>query len=261
MPFLRFRAGLEVSRRGLAIICAAGAVSAWAGISSAAVSLPTTGGSGTPSGDSAGFLGIPAADLTFENQQNSPVGTFTVNSGGLVFDLEFYIQTTIYKDTSVNPAGTMDFIYQLHNISDDNADTIIGDSINRLTLQSFAGYGVTADYQFGSGSSAVGGDGGLDAPPLEIDRSTSPGAVVGFDFSGPGQQTTLLPGSYSDNLYVITNSTSYTTGTASVIGGLGQSTPTQVPFGAALSVPEPASLGMLAIMGSSLLGRRRRRNR
>jgi len=256
MQFLKARNMKRTWMRYVAPACAAALLLAANGIASAAVVLPLTGGSGYPDGNGAAF---PSAGETYQTTINSPVEYVTTPLGpGSVYDLRFYIQTQIYT----TPAGTVDFVYQVHNISDNNNSTSYGDSVDRLSVQSFAGYAVTADYLASTGSSSAGND----VAPVTIDRSTPDGSVVGFNFQDYNSQnlfqyTTLIPGAYSDYLVVRTNSTTWQNGTASVIGGeVGQVT-VQVPFGAIVSVPEPASLGLIALAGSSLLARRRRSGR
>jgi len=260
MHLLNSRLSKNLAGRYAPVACGVGMMLLGGAVASAAVSLPLTGGMGYPDGDSAGFVNDQSnmneqyittiTSLTDDEQTN--IGTA---QNPVYYDLKFYITTSIYRNM---PTGDIDFVYQVHNVSDDNQNTIYGDSVTRLTLQSFAGYSVTADYIPNTGMSSATND----VLPIEIDRSTPDGSVVGYNFQGYDdtntfQATTLIPNSYSDYLVVRTDATTYTDGTASVIGGHVGEVQVQVPFGVT-SVPEPASAGLLTLVGSALLGRRRR---
>jgi len=155
---------------------------------------------------------------------------------GVPFD--FTLVTNVYTE----PSGTVDFTYQLTNTGGSGAN-----SFDRMTLGSFLGYSVDADYDAGTGNVAPG----------EVDRSAS-GAVVGYDFAsmysydnsspvGPGQETDLM--------IVKTDSSTWHMGSATVIDSASDSVSTQVPFGVVV-VPEPGSLALIAL-SLGVLARRR----
>ena len=158
--------------------------------------------------------------------------------GGLAFD--FSLTTTVYNDPST---GGDDFVYVLTNTAPNNINS---DSFDRLTLSSFAGYSVDADY---AANSPLPGD----VAPSEVDRSTD-GSVLGYTFSA-----LVNPTEATDSLVVLTDSATYTYGSATVIDSDYGSVLTNVPYGAqVILVPEPASLGMIAL-SLGVLARRRRR--
>jgi hypothetical protein len=237
------------------------------GVASASLTvvLPESGGSGFPDGSGANFPNTyestnPLALLDDYTSTVSGISTPVPGDPGAVYDLKFFIETKVYQTA---PGGTLDFVYQVHNVSDDNESTTFGDIINRLTLESFANYGVTANYIYGNGG--VGSSPNItvqDMPPVDVDRSGTNGSVVGYDFDGYDagnnyHETPLLANTFSDQLVVRTDATAYSPGTATVDGGHGLSNIAQVPYPMTNGVPEPASLGVLAISGAALLGRRR----
>ena len=229
----------------------------------AAILLPTddSPGSGSLSG---GGAEVPynvnnSVDVQIYNHLSSEESTSQVfdnvpgdpSQGTYTYDLKFEVNTTIYRNTNSN---TLDFVYQIYNLSDDNGIDTYGDTILSLTLQSFAGYSVLADYEYNTGAGPVT----TDVAPVSADRTGTNGAIVGFGFSDLSTVSTLIPDATSDYLVVSTNATAYTDGTASVLGGLGVSGQIQVPFGVAQSVPEPTSMLLAGLSGCALLSRRRR---
>ncbi len=247
---------LRLSNWKVSSACAVGIALVSTQIASATL-IPnlSNGASITPSGNSTFFADQANGYESTVATVQSPYGYSSVNVGGDTVDLQFYIYTTIYKDTQT---GTLDFVYQLFNDSVNNQSTYFGDSITRMTVSSFAGYTLEANYNPNTGSSTS--PSGSDVKPVEIDRSTYPGSVVGFQFASQDltQGNPVGPGAYTDYLVVRTNSTSYTQGTAAVQGALNSITDVTVPYGSPVPVPEPASLGMVGIVGAALLGRRRR---
>jgi hypothetical protein len=200
-----------------------------------AIVLPATGGSGMPTGTFtlAGETHLPAFDLTTTYS--------AVLSHGLLFD--FSLSTSVYSNPST---GGLDFVYQLTNTGPNNSTA---DTFERLTLNSFANFTTDVDYEANTGligqpspNAPVPGD----VPAMEVDRSTN-GSVVGFVLTQP-----LTPTSQTDEFIVRTNATEVTLGSASVIDGFQGSAITEVP-----AVPEPASMGLVAV-SLGLLARRRR---
>jgi hypothetical protein len=172
------------------------------------------------------------------------VTTFSGTKHGLVFD--FSLTTNVYH----NPVtGGDDFVYQLTNTGPNNAST---DTFDRLTLSSFLGFSVDADYQANTGSiNSIPGD----VAPNEVDRS-SDGSVVGYSFNNDP----IGPMSNTDLLVVRTNSSSFHMGSATVIDNDQGSVITQVPFGTTVNnnVPEPTSIGLIAASLGLMAARRRR---
>jgi hypothetical protein len=145
----------------------------------------------------------------------------------------------IQGDTS-NLLGGLTFTYVLTN------DATSIDSLDRITVSSFAGFSADASYQ------ATGGT----APTL-VTRAVS-GDVVGFNFIagiGPGA---LAPGATSAKLVVQTDATTYARVSASVIDSTVATTDSFAPASSGGSIPEPATLSLAAAGAMALLIRRRR---
>jgi hypothetical protein len=189
--------------------------------------------------------GLPAGDVYIPGALETEPFTGYNAQGQIVF--EGTVTSMVYADPSEpsfagNPAG-LDFVYQLTNNTDGMTPD---DPIDRLSLSSFASFQTDVDYLGGTGNVA----------PTTADRSSIPGSIVGFNFPvgamvGIGQNT--------DYLVVETDASTYVQGTASVIDGGTGSTHSDAPVAATvLTVPEPATFGLLAVVGGMLLGRRRR---
>ena len=187
-----------------------------------------------------------------DNYVTSQTKTFNGTSHGMVFD--FSLTTTVYFNPST---GGDDFAYQLTNTGPNDSNS---DSFDRLTLSSFLGYSVDADYQSNTGmvqtlspnpsdnSSLIAGD----VAPTEVDRSSN-GAVVGYSFPAGNP---VGPQEVTDFLIVRTDSSTYHMGSATVIDNANGSVITEVPFGVQV-VPEPGSLAMIAVSLGLMVRRRR----
>lgn len=69
----------------------------------------------------------------------------------------------------------------------------------------------------------------------------------------------VTPGMSSDYLVIETDASTFVQGTASVIDGGSGYTNSDAPVATTiLTVPEPATFGLLTLVGGILLGRRRR---
>jgi hypothetical protein len=181
-------------------------------------------------------------------------GTVTHGRSTMVFD--FSLLANVY----LNPTSHgYDFVYQLTNTGANNTNS---DSFDRITMSSFAGYSVDADYDASTGMvendpegvppSNISSLSPGDVAPDEVDLS-SDGSVVGYSFPLGGE---VAPQEVTDYLIVRTDSASYTMGSATVIDALQGSVPTQVPFGAVVQVPEPGSIALI-VVSLGLLARRR----
>jgi hypothetical protein len=170
---------------------------------------------------------MPAGTI-IKNQTNPFTGT---NGATTVFTGT--IQSVVIVDAST---GDDDFVYQLSN----NAGST--DTIDKLTLDSFAGFTTNIGYVPGN------------TEPTYVTRSTD-GSTLGFNFLGPE----ILQGTSSDFLVVMTNSTSWVEGNGSVIdGGIGSAAVTVPTFSIMNNVPEPTTASLISIGGALLMARRRR---
>jgi hypothetical protein len=142
------------------------------------------------------------------------------------------LTSSVWLDSAT---GFMTFTYQLTNAA------ASPNAITRMTIDDFTGFTTDASFQTPAGGLA----------PSSADRLLA--HVVGFSFLGaPVGLGALAPGTTSAVLVVQTNAPAFVPRFASVIDG-GQ-VPDVLSFGPA--IPEPASLGLLALVGG-LLARRR----
>jgi hypothetical protein len=149
--------------------------------------------------------------------------------------------STVYSGDSTNPYGGLTFTYQLIN----NALPSPAGDIDRLTINSYAGFSVNGSYQSPSGN----------VLPTLVDRDLA-GDVVGFSFLNlPGGlgNGPLHKGFTSALLVLQTNATAYQSTMAAVIDGSTVNVPT---FGPMANIPEPgsfvlAAIGLVALAGWS----------
>jgi hypothetical protein len=157
--------------------------------------------------------------------------TLPVNSlSGAVFGT---MTSAVYR----NQFGTLDFYYQYVNGAG-------SDPINRITMNSFRGFTTDVGYR----TTAIGPFVAGTVEPDEANRSFS-GSVVGFDFDPP---VAIPSGATSRVLVVRTNATDFRNGWTSVINGGATTVAAFAP------VPEPTTLGALALGALGLLRRRKR---
>ena len=179
--------------------------------------------------------------------ENDPTGG-TLIAGGtpLSFTSATFsgtLTTDVISGDPSNPYGGLTFTYLLSN------DSVSPDQIERLTINSFAGFQTDVSYQ----TPAIG------TIPDISDRSGS-GNTMGFSFNGPpvSMLGTLLPGHSSALLVIQTDATHYTSTTANVIDGSVTSVAT---YGPIAMIPEPSSMVLagLGFVALAAVGYRRRR--
>ena len=109
-----------------------------------------------------------------------------------------------YSGDTNNPLGGETFVYRITNGSGSL------NSIERATIDSFAGFTTDVGYVSGTG----------DAAPADASRGSS-GDIIGFDFKPfPGTVgTAIAPGQMTDLLVIRTNSPTFTASTLSLIDG------------------------------------------
>jgi len=207
------------------IVCAALAAG-FGMVSSANAALIAPGGTYIFSPSDAEL--VPSGTV-IKSQTNNFTGT---NGSSTVFTGS--IESEVIADANT---GDNDFVYLVSN------NTLSPDSIDRLSLDSFAGF--TTDVGYVSG--------GTD--PVFASRSID-GSIVGFNFDG----NEIQPGASSDLLIVKTNSTSWVEGDGSVIdGGTGNAQVTVPTFSVNNGVPEPTTAALISAGSGLLMVRRRRR--
>jgi hypothetical protein len=151
------------------------------------------------------------------------------------------LTTTIYNDGS----GDLEFVYQVYNSTATPGNpTAPADAFDTLELSDF-GPLITTNVGYNNPGGTV--------DPSSANRDSS--FDLNWIFNALG---TVGSGQYSDYLIVDTNATNFQNAMGSVIDdttGVAQiQGPVMMP-----GVPEPASIGLLAVVGGMLLGRRRQR--
>jgi hypothetical protein len=217
-----------------AIVVANGVMLASSNIGHAALVSP--GGTVAPTP----IAGLPPGDTLVVTETKPFTGTNASHT--VVFTGT--VTSSVYSDPANPDTGQpgLDFVYQLSN------DATSLDPIDRLTVASFASFLTDLNYVVGTGA----------VSPTTGDSSVSPpGKTIGFNFPVGG--TVVLPGQTTTMLVVETNAQTIAAGTASVIDGGSGSTQAEAPVAViTITVPEPATFGVLAVVGGFILGRRRR---
>jgi hypothetical protein len=171
-----------------------------------------------------------------------PVGATLLATITSPFANAFYsgsVTTQVLSNDASNPLGGFTFTYQVAI----NAGSPGG--IERINGINYTGFVTDVSYLPGSGTGQV---------PTSVDRGPT-GLQVGFNFVPPPLGLgTLQPGTTSPLLVVQTNAFAFVPSMVNIIDG----TVTAVnSFGPSDSgIPEPASLGVLAIGATALIRRR-----
>lgn len=194
-----------------------------------------------PGGSDSNNIPIPSGSPVFDSGPQSFVG---MNGSNAVF------WGTIDSQVFSEPAGDV-FVYKVTNNSNST------DALEHLTLSSFKSYTTDADYDGGTGDvgpqDAVRGQ----TSPTDFGPPNVAGTTVAFDFITATAGAGIAPGQTTDYLIVETDSSSFTTGNGAVIDGAVGDAVVNVPSGAIVAVPEPASLSLIGITGGLILSRRR----
>jgi hypothetical protein len=132
-------------------------------------------------------------------------------------------------------SGCLDFVYQ---IGVGAAPAGSSGAIARITGFSFDGFSTDVGL-FTAAPPDLNSAGGI--APTTIDRSTSPGDTIGFNFA----TDTLVPGTVSDILVIRTDATAFNSGTLNIDG-----LATVAAF-EPVAVPEPTSF---VLLGMALFG-------
>lgn len=193
-----------------------------------------------------GFAAEAGATIIMPGQSAATTGTvpFVATSDSSVLSNNFtakdvfndvvftgVITSQVFVDSST---GDLDFVYQFSNSANSP------DAIQRLSVAGYEGFTVNADYIPSTGS----------AFPTTVNLDAT-GDIVGFTFSASAP---VSPGLTTDELFVKTDASAYTLGSASLQDGGNANVVVYVP------VPEPASAA-IAALGFSALAMRRRKNK
>jgi hypothetical protein len=199
-----------------------------------------------PGGSDPNNIPIPSGSPIFDSGPQNFTG---MNGANAVF------WGTIDSQVFSEPAGDV-FVYKVKN---NNNST---DALEHLTLSSFKTYTTDADYDGGTGDVGPQDATRGQTSPIDFGPPNVAGSTVAFDFiTASGGGAGIAPGQTTDYLIVITDSSSYTTGNGALIDGAVGNAVVNVPSGAIVPVPEPASISLIGITGGLLLSRRRRDRR
>jgi hypothetical protein len=181
---------------------------------------------------------LTAGSSLFTAPVEAPVVGATVASLTSPFATPLFsgsLTSLVIAGDATNPYGGLTFVYILHN------DIAGPNSLNRVTLNGFAGW-------LTDGST----DAGPGVAPISVDRDLTSN-VVGFSFLSllPGY-TRITPGATSRALVVQTDAPFWTGNIGNVIDGAVTTAPILVP-----AIPTPGAAALLGL-GGLMIARRRR---
>jgi len=199
-----------------------------------------------PAGSDSNNIPLPTGTLLYDSGPKSFIG---MNGSNAVFWGS--IESQVYS----SPTGDV-FVYQVTN---NNNST---DDLEHVTLSSFSGYTTDADYNETTPPDSPFAP-PLDATRAAVSRGDGPpsvaGATIAFDYVQPSMpEVGIAPGQTTDYMIVETDSSSFTIGNGAIIDGAVGDAVVNVPSGAIVAVPEPASLTIIAAGGGMIMARRRR---
>jgi len=149
------------------------------------------------------------------------------------------VQSQVYSNDANNALNGNTFVYRITNGSGSP------NSIERATIDSFAGFLTDVGYVSGAG-----------VHPGDANRGSN-GDIIGFDFKPFPQTagTAIAAGQTTDLLVIRTNSPSFVPSTLTLIDG---SAGTATSFAPAAVIPEPAGVSLLLCAAAAgVLARRR----
>lgn len=160
------------------------------------------------------------------------------NNNNVVFTGTAYSYVVNYDN-----AGDLAFGFYFHN------DATSKDSVERLTVTDFAGFG----------TAVANGDNTFTAPSVPhayfATRSTN-GSILGFNWVVGNADGAIDPGEEGRFVWILTDAKAYKNGQLSAIDGGVGTTDTYAPA----AVPEPATMAVLGVGAVAMLRRRRKQS-
>jgi hypothetical protein len=196
----------------------------------------------------------PSENFNPGTQLATLVSPFSMGSGNTYVSLS--AQSAVYRNTE----GTLDFYYQISNLSDSRSE------ITRFATADFGDLVTSVFFRTDPGAPFASGD----LVATTIDRSDD-GRIIGFNFDMANNQGVLLPGENSYTAVVRTSATDYQAGSLGVIGGFATTVNSFSPVlpsggstnvGGPTAIPEPGTFALAApmLLGIAGVAMRRRRS-
>jgi hypothetical protein len=191
-----------------------------------------------PVGDA---TGDPTGALLADEVENFSLSTSTGVFKGT-------LESAVYQESG----GTLDFYYQLNNMSTATSGT--PDTAEHANGSNFVGFTTSAGYRMDGGF--VGTTFTASSLTPDTANRNASGSVVEFNYNVFGLVDDIPTGSSSSVLVISTNATAFVAGNASAIDS---GTSTVASFQPATAVPEPGSITLLGslLFGIAAIARRR----